>query len=112
MEDDPTLAPAWQTSWHLFVEELRTFFGPANPTGDTEIKLRNLTMQSDSRLAEYLVRFNTLSSQVTWGNSALRFQFYNGLPDCLKDRIAVLGKPDNLRELVETTAHHNALYWE
>ena len=47
MEDNPTLAPAWRTSWRLFMEELRTFFGPANPTGDAEIKLRNLTMQSD-----------------------------------------------------------------
>ena len=94
------------------VEELQTFFGPANPTGDAEIELRNLTMQSDSRLAEYLVRFNMLSSRVTWGDSALRFQFYNGLPDRLKDRIAVLGKPDNLGELVETTACHDALYWE
>ena len=81
MEDDPTLALAWRTSWRLFVEELRTFFGPANPTGDAEIELCNLMMQSDSRLAEYLVGFNTLSSQVTWGNSALHFQFYNGLPD-------------------------------
>ena len=55
MEDDPTLAPAWRTSWCLFVEELQTFFGPANPTRDAEIELRNLTMQSDSQLAEYLV---------------------------------------------------------
>ena len=61
---------------------------------------------------EYLVRFNTLAVRVAWGNLALRFQFYDGLPDCLKDRIAILGKPESLRELVDVTTRHNALYWE
>ena len=69
-------------------------------------------MASESRVSEYLVRFNMLASQVAWGNSALRFQFYDGLPDRLKDRIAILGKPESLRELVDVRTRHDALYWE
>ena len=43
---------------------------------------------------------------------ALHFQFYNGLPDHLKDCLAILGKHDSLRELVCTTQCFNTLYWE
>ena len=112
MEPDPALLPAWRSSWTDFTTELRTYFGPSNPVGNAEIELPHLTMPYDSRLSEYLVRFNTLASQVAWGDAALRFQFYDGLPDRLKDRIAVLGKPNTLRELVEVTTHHNTLHWE
>ena len=69
-------------------------------------------MASNTRLAEYLVRFNTLASRIGWGEQALRFQFYDGLPEHLKDRLAMLGKPDSLRELVQVTQRYNNLYWE
>src|SRR5258708_10924687 len=69
-------------------------------------------MSSGARLSEYLVRFNTLASRVEWGDAALRFQFYDGLPEQLKDRITLLGKPDTLQELVQATVCHNNLYWE
>src|SRR5258708_37259474 len=69
-------------------------------------------MSSRAHLSEYLVRFNTLASRVEWGDAALRFQFYDGLPERLKDRIALLGKPDTLRELVQATVCHDNLYWE
>src|SRR6266436_2443131 len=69
-------------------------------------------MASGACLSEYLVRFNTLASRVEWGDVALRFQFYDGLPDRLKDWIALLGKPNNLRELVQVTICHDNLYWE
>ena len=77
-----------------------------------EIELRHLSMQSDSQVSEYLVHFNTLASQVLWGDAALCFQFYDGLPDRLKDKIGILGKPKSLREMVSATVHYNALYWE
>ncbi len=95
-----------------FVKELRTHFGPANPVGSAEIKLRHLIMASNTRLAEYLVCFNTLASHVGWGEQALRFQFYDGLPECLKDQLAMLGKPDLLRKLVQVTQCYDNLYWE
>src|SRR5258708_37063292 len=69
-------------------------------------------MSSRACLSEYLVRLNTLASRVEWGDAVLRFQFYNSLPEQLKDWIALLRKPDTLQELVQVTIHHNNLYWE
>src|SRR5260221_5953378 len=46
------------------------------------------------------------------GRCSACFQFYDGLPERLKDRIALLRKPDTLRELVQVTIHHDNLYWE
>jgi len=71
LEDDPSQAPGWKSSWMEFVKELWTHFGPANPTGVAEAELRHLTMSSRARLSEYLVRFNTLASRVEWGDAAL-----------------------------------------
>src|SRR6266436_1356114 len=69
-------------------------------------------MASGAHLSEYLVRFNTLASRVEWGDAVLHFQFYDSLPDRLKDRITLLGKPNTLQELVQVTIHHDNLYWE
>ena len=47
-----------------------------------------------------------------WGEQALHFQFYDGLPECLKDWLAMLGKPNLLRDLVLVTQRYDNLYWE
>ncbi len=103
LESNPRSAPAWRSSWPEFINELRTYFGPMNPTGTAKLGLQHLTMAPSSQLREYLVQFNTLVSRMAWGEVALCFQFYDGLPDCLKDCLAILGKPNMLRELVHTT---------
>src|SRR6266436_1640963 len=81
LEDDPTQAPGWKSSWTEFIKELQTHFRPANPTGVAEAELQHLTMSSRACLSEYLVRFNTLASRVEWGDAALCFQFYDSLPE-------------------------------
>src|SRR5258708_21608247 len=69
-------------------------------------------MQYDSRISEYLVQFNTLAFRVHWGDAALRFQFYDGLPERLKEKVVILRKPESLREMVNITVHYDTLYWE
>ena len=69
-------------------------------------------MASNTKLSEYLVRFNTLALWVGWGEQVLCFQFYDGLPKCLKDWLAMLGKPDSLCKLVLVTQWYDNLYWE
>ena len=69
-------------------------------------------MASNTKLSEYLVRFNTLALWVGWGEQALCFQFYDGLPECLKDWLAMLGKPNLLCDLVLVTQQYDNLYWE
>src|SRR5260221_7884718 len=71
MEINPRLAPAWCYSWPKFISEICTHFGPSNPTRTAEIELCHLSMQYDSCISEYLVRFNTLASRVYWGDVAL-----------------------------------------
>src|SRR5258705_12673972 len=112
MESDPRLAPTWHASWPEFLSEIRTHFRPSNPTRTAEIELHHLSMQYNSCISEYLVRFNTLASRVYWGDVALRFQFYDGLPERLKEKVAILGKPESLREMVNVTVHYDTLYWE
>src|SRR5258705_1060998 len=90
MEIDPRLALAWHSHWTKFISEIHMHFGPSNLTRTAEIGLCHLSMHSDSCISEYLVWFNTLASQVLWGDVALRFQFYDGLPERLKDKIAIL----------------------
>src|SRR5258705_4452020 len=96
MEIDPRLALSWCSNWPDFIAEIHTHFRPSNPTGMVEIELHHLSMQPDSRISEYLVRFNTLASQVSWVDVVLCFQFYDGLPEQLKDKITILGKPESL----------------
>src|SRR6266436_1732374 len=69
-------------------------------------------MASNTKLSKYLVQFNTLASHVGWGKQVLCFQFYDGLPECLKDWLAMLGKPNSLCNLVLVTQQYNNLYWE
>src|SRR5260370_2469244 len=96
LEDDLSQALGWKSSWMEFIKELQTNFRPANPTGAVEVELRHLTMSSRAHLSEYLVRFNTLASRVEWGDVALCFQFYDGLPDQLKDQITLYRNPNTL----------------
>src|SRR5258705_379455 len=112
MESDPRLALTWHASWPEFLSKIHTHFRPSNPTRTVEIELCHLSMQYDSHISEYLVQFNTLASQVYWGDAALRFQFYDGLPERLKEKVAILGKPESLREMVNVTVRYDALYWE
>ena len=49
---------------------------------------------------KYLVCFNSLAVHWPWGESALRYRFYKGLPAHLKDKICKGdGKPNTLSEL-------------
>ena len=104
--------PVWHSSWKDFVIKLCTNFGPANPIRMVEAKLHHLCMNHEVQLTDYLVQFNTLTAHVGWGEGALHFQFYDGLPDQLKDKITILSKPDMLHELVQITQHYDNLYWE
>ncbi|RDX50749.1 hypothetical protein OH76DRAFT_1348391, partial [Lentinus brumalis] len=49
---------------------------------------------------------------VGWGNEALQYQFYKGLPSRLKDRISEIGKPKDLHKLRELAQSIDARYWE
>jgi len=96
-----------------FMLELQTNFGPHDPSGDAEMQLEQLNMCEGQCINKYVVEFQRLASQVRgWGDGALRRQFYNGLPACIKDEISCMGKPATLSEFKTLAQTINARYWE
>jgi hypothetical protein len=84
----------WSNNWETFLDELHTSFEPYDEMGDAEHELTNLRMRDKQRVSDYLVRFSGLALCCFWGEPALRFRFYKGLPPWIKNE---LSKGENLR---------------
>src|SRR5215470_5284500 len=69
-------------------------------------------MKDNQKLAKYLVAFNRLAAEVQWDANALRYAFYRGLPDRIKDQISNVGKPNNLLDLRTLAQNIDFRYWE
>ena len=109
----PAQRPCWMNSWIDFIAELQKTFGPHDPVADAEHQLEHLILRDSHRVTWYIVDFNRLMSQVRdYGDGALRHLFYSGLPDCLKDKIARVGKPWTLDGLCALCQEIDARYWE
>ncbi|KAG6329167.1 hypothetical protein ID866_9923 [Astraeus odoratus] len=109
----PGADPAWADDYSEFVIELTTNFSLHNPVGDAKHQLDNLLMKDGSCINKYIVKFDHLATQVCgYGEGALHHMFYNGLPDCIKDEIACIGKPPCLVNLCTMAQGINAHYWE
>ena len=105
--------PDWLEDWDAFVKELQTSFGPYDESGDVENEIVNLRMKDNQRISEYLVRFNSLAVRCSWGESALRHRFYDGLPPRLKDDVSRgEGKPKDLVGMRLKAQNSDARHWE
>lgn len=104
--------PLWMSDYSAFAQELRENFGPYDATGSAEHDLENLRMSENQRITKYITQFSRLATQVRWDMSALRYQFYKGLPARLKDRISEVGKPQDLHTLRELAQSLDSRYWE
>jgi ferredoxin len=110
LTDEP---PEWLYDWEAFLEELRTNFGPYDEIGDAESELTNLRMKDNQRISEYLIKFNSLSVRCPWGEPALRYRFYEGLPPRMKDELSKgEGKPRTLPLMKSKCQVIDARYWE
>jgi hypothetical protein len=69
-------------------------------------------MKDSQRITRYLVEFNRLAAQTQWGESALRHQFYRGLPPRIKDEVSRVGKPATLVGFRQLAQSIDARYWE
>ncbi|KAG6327660.1 hypothetical protein ID866_11429 [Astraeus odoratus] len=109
----PGADPTWADNYSEFVIELTTNFSPHDPVSDAEHQLNNLSMKDSSHINKYIVEFNCLATQVHgYREGALCHMFYNGLPDCIKDEIAHVGKPPHLIDLCTMAQGINVHYWE
>jgi Retrotransposon gag protein len=102
----------WFDNWEAFLNELRTNFGPYDETGDAKHELTNLRMRDNQCASDYLVRFSRLALCCSWGEPALRYRFYKGLPPQIKDELSKSKKPWTLQVLKQKVENINARYWE
>ena len=72
--------PLWLDNWDYFVDELQTNFGPFDKLADIKHDLTNLQMKDTQRISDYLVCFNSLAVHCPWGELALWYRVYEGLP--------------------------------
>ena len=105
--------PLWLTDWEAFLDELRRNFGLFDEEGSAEHELNNLRMRDNQRISDYLVRFSGLSVRCPWGEPALRYRFYKGLPLRIKDELSKdEGKPRKLEVMRRAAQNIDARYWE
>ena len=109
MSDNPL---DWISNYSKFTSELKHNFGPHNPKGDVENELKALWMKDNQWMVKYLVDFNCLAAQVTWGDSALQHQLYKGLLNQIKDEVSQIGKPSTLSGMCQLIQQINMCYWE
>src|ERR1700721_3281810 len=103
----------WLDDWEAFVDELRTNFGPYDEIGDAESELTNLRIKDNQRISDYLVKFTSLAVRCPWGEAALRYRFYEGLPPRIKDELSKgEGKPRSLQDMKLKCQNIDARYWE
>ena len=105
--------PVWLSNWDAFVEELCHNFGPFDEQGDAETELMNLYMKDGQQVSDYLIQFLALSLWCAWGESPLKFRFYEGLPNQIKDKLSKgEGKHQPLEDLQCAAQKIDAHYWE
>ena len=111
-EDADFVPPDWLHDWTRFAEELRDMFGDPNAEATAEADLDGLRMRTNQKFADFLVEFNTLSSQVNWGDRALRHRLKHALPDRIKDSLALVEEPDAFNDWKRLVQNIDQRYWE
>jgi len=113
-QEDLSYAQSWLFIWHLFVEELRVYFGLSDPVGDTASLINNLRMKPGDKISTYNVEFMWYAAQLNWGDTVLCHRFYQGLPNRLQDLIAnqEQGKPTSFHAMYQLAITFDNRYWE
>jgi hypothetical protein len=69
-------------------------------------------MRDNQRVSDYLVCFSGLAVCCSWGEPALRYRIYEGLPPRIKDELSKSKKPQTLQVLKQKVQNIDARYWE
>ena len=109
---NPAAIPAWDGNFPLFIQELSLNFGPHDPVGDAEDRLRFCRMKTGDRIATYIIAFDQLALLTDFGDSALRHQFYEGLPRRIKDDMIHHRYVNNLNGVKNVARLIDARYWK
>jgi hypothetical protein len=69
-------------------------------------------MRDNQHVSDYLVCFSGLALCCSWGEPALRYRFYEGLPPRIEDELSKSEKPRTLQVLKQKVQNIDARYWE
>ncbi|MEW4363788.1 retrotransposon gag family protein, partial [Burkholderia pseudomallei] len=87
-------------SYTEFTRQLKLTFEHPAAEVETDTKLYHLR-QGGSSVSRYTADFRTLTVQTTWGDSALRTAYYEGLASRIKDELAGRELPTTLEGLIQ-----------
>jgi hypothetical protein len=109
---DPTSVPAWDGNFPVFVQELTMNFGPHDPVGDAEDRIRLCRMKHGDWIATYVIEFDQLVLLTQWGDPALWHQFFEGLPHRIKDDMVHHTYVNSLAGVKSIARLIDAWYWK
>ena len=58
LEPDILNLPDWEDDYSEFVEELKLYFEASDLIGESESKIKNLTMKFSQCITKYIIEFN------------------------------------------------------
>ena len=105
-----TPASDFMGSFDLFCEELRKTFGDPDEEASAERHLYVLRQKGSA--ASYIAEFMRHAVLVKWNDQAMAAQFYRGLKDIIKDELARVGRPKDLRELQQAVVRIDTRLFE
>lgn len=91
--------PSFFASYELFCDELRSTFGDPDQVATAERQLYTLRQRGSA--STYGTEFARYAVLVKWNDEAKAAQFYRGLKDIIKDKIAEIGRPKAYQELYD-----------
>ena len=106
------MPPDWLHDWTRFAEELRVMFGDPNAEATAEADLNGFCMRTNQNFTNFLIEFNTLSSQVNWGDRALHHRLKHMLPDRIKDLLTLVEEPVAFNDWKCLVQNIDQRYWE
>ncbi|GAA5895480.1 hypothetical protein JCM6882_006265 [Rhodosporidiobolus microsporus] len=89
----------WLATWAGFRKKMESVFGDSDPVGTNARRLSHL--RQTGAASEYAAEFRRLSLLLGWNDQALRFHFYQGLKDSVKDELILEDEFEDLDKLVE-----------
>ena len=100
------IQPAEFESFKTFTDALNTIYGDPNLEITAERELRQLRQVTS--VAQYIAEFQRIRQYVHHNEAALISQFYHGLRDNVKDRLANSPRPTTLAELMKSATSHDS----
>lgn len=103
--------PSLLQNWGEFVRTLHDMFGDRDIMLVAQSKIEHLRMADNHHAPRYIIEFAQWAPLTGYNEIALMKQFYDGLPERLKDKISELEPSETFADLRILTQRLDARYW-